>query len=60
MEKYCYRRRCIPFPKTTLYQEIKNIDFNNVYNFLKEMHFISLLPDRVGLFLAKESIKAAF
>jgi glycosyltransferase involved in cell wall biosynthesis len=46
--------------KTTLYQEIKNVDFSNVYNFLKEMHFISLLPARVGLFLTKESVKAVF
>lgn len=46
--------------KVTLYQEIKNIEFSNAYNFLKEMHFISLLPDRVGLFLTKESVKAVF
>jgi len=46
--------------KITLYQEIKNLDFSNVYSFLKEMHFISSLPARVGLFLNKESIKAIF
>jgi glycosyltransferase involved in cell wall biosynthesis len=46
--------------KITLYQEIKNLDFNNVYNFLKEMHFISSLPARVGLFLKDESLTHSY
>lgn len=46
--------------KVTLYQEIKSLNFNNVYNFLKEMFFISTLPARVGLFLKDQSIQAVF
>ena len=46
--------------KANLYQEIRNLDFNNVYSFLKEMHFISSLPARVGLFLKNETVKAVF
>ena len=46
--------------KATLYQEIKSLNFNNTYNFLKEMHFVTSLPTRVGLFLKNESIKTLF
>jgi len=44
--------------KATLYQEIKNLNFNNTYNFFKEMSLSSSLPSRMGLFLKDESIKA--
>lgn len=44
--------------KVNLYQEIRNLTFNNVYSFLKEIHLSSLLPARVGLFLKDEHVKA--
>ena len=46
--------------KVTLYQEIKNLNFNNTYNLLKEIYLTSSLPARVGLFLKTESIKTIF
>jgi hypothetical protein len=46
--------------KVTLYQEIKNLNFVNTYNFLKEMYLTSSLPTRIELFIKHESIRAIF
>lgn len=46
--------------KTTLYQEIRSLDFNSMYSFLKEMHFVTSAPSRVGLFLTNKSIETNF
>ena len=43
--------------KTTLYQEIKNLNFTNTYGLLKEMTLSSSQTARVGLFLKNEIIK---
>jgi glycosyltransferase involved in cell wall biosynthesis len=42
--------------KTMLYQEIKKLDFNHTYAFLRDIH-ISNLPVCVGLFPREETIK---
>lgn len=36
--------------KSTLFQEIKNLHFDTIYSFLKEIHTISTLSARVSLF----------
>ncbi|HSC25574.1 MAG TPA: glycosyltransferase family 2 protein [Candidatus Babeliales bacterium] len=46
--------------KSILYQEIKNLHFNNIYSLLKEMHFVSSASARVGLFLKNESVRSIF
>ena len=46
--------------KTTLFQEIKNLHFDTIYGFLKEMQSMSLLPARVGLFFRSEKMKSLF
>ena len=46
--------------KTTLYFEIKNLNFASIYSFLREMQFISVLPPRVGLFFKNEKMKSNF
>lgn len=43
--------------KVSLYQEIRNLNFNNTYGFLKEMQLSSLLPARIGLFLKDEHLQ---
>jgi glycosyltransferase involved in cell wall biosynthesis len=43
--------------KAVLYQEIKNLNFNNTYGLLKEIIISSSQPARVGLFLKDETIK---
>ncbi len=46
--------------KSTLYQEVKSLDFTNMFSFLKEMQYISTLPSRVALFFNSEKIKITF
>jgi glycosyltransferase involved in cell wall biosynthesis len=46
--------------KSTLYQEIKSLNFDTIYSLLKEMQFITTLPSRVGLFFKNEKIKSIF
>ncbi len=43
--------------KTTLYKEIKDLNFNNTYGLLKGMMLSSSQSARVGLFLKNETIK---
>lgn len=43
--------------KTTLYQDIKKLNFTNIYSFLKEIHSTVLTPC-VGLFPHDETIKS--
>lgn len=45
--------------KTTLYQEIKKLNFNNIYAFLKGINTIPTLPARVGLFSKNELVTPA-
>jgi hypothetical protein len=43
--------------KTNLYQELKNLTFNNTYSLFKEMQTSLALPARTELFLKNEHIK---
>ena len=43
--------------KGTLYQEVKKLNFSNVYGFLKEINAI-ILPTCVGLFSYEEIMKS--
>ena len=44
--------------KNSLYQEIKNLNFNNTYGLLKEITVSSSQPARIGLFLKNETVIA--
>ena len=44
--------------KTILYQEIKKLNFNNVYAFLKEINSINTVTPHVGLFTSHEVMRA--
>lgn len=46
--------------KATLYQEIKNLNFDTIYGLLKEMQCIATLPARVGLFFTNEKMRSIF
>jgi glycosyltransferase involved in cell wall biosynthesis len=46
--------------KATLYQEIKNLTFNNMYTLLKELYITSLSSTHVGLFLTDEALQTTY